>query len=739
MSETQKNIHTITYTIEIQKSIGKLILYLCFFSWAITAAAQELAIVDSLQQLLLSAKEDERKVDLLNDLAWEYKISEPEKARSILNNAVTLAKKLAYEKGEGQAFNNWGVVETIHGNNVEAIKHYNEALSIRQSLDDRKGVASLYNNIGNLYAEQDSFQSAITNLKQSLEIRKTLKDTNRIARVYYNIANTYEHWGDYSAALDHAFDYQEWSALTEDSYNVLNAYNLMGNILSELERWEEAGENKEKAVLLAEELKDNWEMAIAYTNMANHKDDLGEIRYKKGDFKNALPDFLASIELQEKALALFQKEGDQSSIGGSYNNLGVVYKNFGSFYDAQEDNNSAKICFEKALNYLDQALAIRMEEEDSKGIIEVYNGVGDVKRRQGHYEEALVFAQKYLALAIEIEDGKFEQEAYKDLAKAYSGLEDYKSAFKFQKKYDKLRYQRLSEDRARMNTKREALFGDFNKQLEIERKEAELKQAATKQKALLGGGLALLLLALLLFNQSRIKSKTNKRLEEKNKIIETERQKSENLLLNILPEATAEELKTKGKTTASSYDSVSVLFTDFKSFTQATEKMTADELVDLLDECYSAFDKIISKNGIEKIKTIGDAYMCAAGLPRPSETHAIDLVRTALEMQEEMKRINESRANKGLTTLQMRVGIHSGAVIAGVVGRKKFAFDIWGDTVNVAARMEAAGEVERVNISAATFELVKNDLNCEYRGKMKAKNKGEMDMYFVSEMTNRVQ
>jgi len=156
----------------------------------------------------------------------------------------------------------------------------------------------------------------------------------------------------------------------------------------------------------------------------------------------------------------------------------------------------------------------------------------------------------------------------------------------------------------------------------------------------------------------------------------------------------------------------------------------------LLDEYYSAFDEIMSKNGIEKIKTIGDAYMCAAGLPIASKSHALDIVRTALEMQQFMGKTNEIRLGKGLPILQMRIGIHSGLVIAGVVGQKKFAYDIWGDTVNVAARMESAGEVGEVNISSVTFELVKNHFHCEYRGRMEAKNKGEMDMYFVKEVTS---
>jgi adenylate cyclase len=660
-------------------------------------------------------------------------MKDSEKARAILNNAITLADKLAYAKGKGQAYNNLGVVETIHGSKSKAIQYYTEALRIRELLKDQKGVASLYNNIGNLYAEQDSFPLAITNLKQSLALRKVLQDTPRIARVYYNLADTYEDWGDYSAALDNAFAYREWSAYTGDAYELLNAYNLMGNILSELERLEEAGAYKTQAMELALELKDNGEIAIAYNNMANYKDDLGEKAYKEGTYDKARSYYLEAMDLHQKALALRLNEGDESSISASYNNLGVVYKNYGSLYEAEEKQDSATYCYELALNYLNQALEIRLKDEDAKGICEVYNGIGDVKRRQGKLKEALFYAHQYLTIAKNIKDGKYEQDAYKDLSKAYSELGEYKSALEYQKLYDELRYKRLNEEHVRTNIKREALYGDFNKQLEIERKEAELKRAAIEQRALIGGGIALLALALLLYNQNRIKSQNNKTLKEKNDIIESERQKSERLLLNILPAATAAELKVNGKTKARHYESVTVLFTDFKYFTQATEQLTADELVSLLDEYYCAFDEIISQHGIEKIKTIGDAYMCAAGLPEPSDIHATEMVRAALAMQNRMAAINQHRTMAGQAILEMRIGMHTGPVIAGVVGSKKFAYDIWGDTVNVAARMEAAGEVGKVNISAATYALVNTEFTCGHRGQLAAKNKGEMDMYFVSE------
>ena len=205
------------------------------------------------------------------------------------------------------------------------------------------------------------------------------------------------------------------------------------------------------------------------------------------------------------------------------------------------------------------------------------------------------------------------------------------------------------------------------------------------------------------------------------------------MLLNILPEETAEELKSTGSAKTKSFESVSVLFTDFKNFTQASEKLSPEELVSEINHCYSEFDKIVTKHGIEKIKTIGDAYMCAGGLPVPNSTHPSDVVHAGIEMQQFILNNKKEREQKGLPFFELRLGIHTGPVIAGVVGTKKFAYDIWGDTVNTASRMESSGEVGKVNISGSTYELIKDKFTCEYRGEIEAKGKGKIKMYFIEQ------
>lgn len=210
-----------------------------------------------------------------------------------------------------------------------------------------------------------------------------------------------------------------------------------------------------------------------------------------------------------------------------------------------------------------------------------------------------------------------------------------------------------------------------------------------------------------------------------------ERRKSDELLLNTLPQKIADELKQTGKVKPVYYESASILFTDFKDFTKLTEQLTPEELVDELDYCFSCFDMVAESHNLEKLKTIGDSYMGVAGIPSPSSTHAIDAVLAALQIQTFMGWRRQEKIQNNQPYWELRLGIHSGPLLAGVIGRKKFTYDVWGDAVNIASRMESAGLPGAINISQSTYELVKEFFECEYRGKIAAKNKGNIDMYFV--------
>ncbi len=214
-----------------------------------------------------------------------------------------------------------------------------------------------------------------------------------------------------------------------------------------------------------------------------------------------------------------------------------------------------------------------------------------------------------------------------------------------------------------------------------------------------------------------------------NEKLKEERLKSDTLLLNILPEEIALELKEKGKSQSKFFDSVTILFTDFKDFTKLTEKVSSTELIEELNYCFKEFDRIISKYGIEKIKTIGDAYMAVSGLPVKDENHAIKMVHAALEIRDFMEQYKQKRINEGKEYFEMRIGINSGEVVAGIVGIKKFTYDVWGIAVNIAAEMEVNGAIGKVNISQNTYQLVKEIFTTELRSEKLMDS--QLNMYFV--------
>ncbi|MBK6929879.1 MAG: hypothetical protein IPH12_03090 [Saprospirales bacterium] len=230
--------------------------------------------------------------------------------------------------------------------------------------------------------------------------------------------------------------------------------------------------------------------------------------------------------------------------------------------------------------------------------------------------------------------------------------------------------------------------------------------------------------------ESAVSARTLEIQRQRDKL-EKDKERSEALLLNILPAETAAELLQHGHSDTRRYEMVTVLFCDFQGFTKISEAISPEQLVAYLGTCFEAFDRIMTTHRLEKIKTVGDCYICAGGLTATGEDNAVRVIQAAQDMLAFLQDFNAHQASDGKPAFEARIGIHTGPVVAGIVGIKKYAYDIWGDTVNIAARMEQASEGGRINLSGATYELVKNDFTFQYRGKIEAKGKGEQDMYYV--------
>ena len=700
--------------------------------------SQENKLIDSLTTVLQNAQNDTNKVILLNDLAWELKFDNPQAARTYLDAALSLSQELNYQKGEGNANNYRGVVEDIHSNSSLAVTYFKKALVIRQELGDREGVASLFNNIGNVNENLGDFDGALKNYSASLLLREELKDTIRMGRLYNNISILHERMANYPEALDYCLRYLLICEATGNQTGMANAYNLQGNIKMELDQYEEAEKSYETGLKIHQQLGNKWEVATVLTNLGNLQDAIGEGKMEE-DFDASVKDYFEkAVTYFKQALPIRISLEDRNGEGEIFNNLGYVLKNQGTYFEKIGQSKEAEKRWQTALTNLEKSLEIRLELEDIAGKMEVYNGIADVYRRQKNYPKALDYTQRYYDIAKEIGANKFQQSGLKDFARIYYSTGQYKKAYEFRREYDNLRYDIYTKEQATINARRESLYSDRKKQLEINKQrlvllqqESALAQATFFRNSLIAGTFGLVLLLGLLFNRNRIKTKSNEKLAKKNQEIDAEKDRAEALLLNILPRETAQELQQFGKAKAIRYESVTVLFTDFKSFTQIAEEMSPEALVDALDECFRAFDDIVERHNLEKIKTIGDAYMCAGGLPTKNDTHALDVVAAAVEIRDFMEVFNERQVANGEPKFEIRLGVHTGAVVAGVVGSKKFAYDIWGDTVNLAARMEENSEPSKINISQSTFEKVRHKYTCESRGKLNAKNKGQVEMFFI--------
>ena len=444
--------------------------------------------------------------------------------------------------------------------------------------------------------------------------------------------------------------------------------------------------------------------------LASNYNNLGVIKEKKMELDSAEFFF-------REAYKYYEKLGDNFNKANILNNLGIVFEFQGMF--------------DQELKSYQDALKLFENISDTVGIAISNGNIANVFYSNGECKEGLLYAKKGYELATNTQKLPIKKDMLYTLFVLYDCLGDCDK-----KSYYFNRYIEVKDSIFNIESKK--ILEDVNAQYETEKKENQILLLSkskeldeTIKNALMAGIVLTIVIVLVVFRSYKQKQKANVLLTIQNEIIESERKKSDALLLNILPVETAEELKEKGFAEARTFESVSVIFTDFKDFTKVAESLDAKSLVKEIDYVFKKFDEIITKHNIEKIKTIGDAYMAAAGLPIENKTHAVDMVSAALEILETIEEIKTDRKNKGLPFFEIRIGIHTGPVVAGIVGTKKFAYDIWGDAVNVASRMESSSEAGKINISGSTYELIKNQFKCHYRGKVTAKNKGEIDMYFV--------
>lgn len=542
------------------------------------------------------------------------------------------------------------------------------------------------------WVNRSDYKKTLSYYMRALEIAIEMDHPAALAIAYSNLGSVYHDKGDLTAALDNYLKSLEANPTMQMGTTLLNIGNIhknQGNLTKALEYYRKSLElNKKKGY--------QHEQASSLSMI--------------GGIYREQEDYARSLDYYYRSLKIFKQINNQNGIADTYSDIGVLYDKQGEYIEA--------------LRYHKKSLAVYEKLGNMDGVALSVNNLGAINLELGDYGKAIENCQKGFDISVNIQSLVRKRASCSCLYDAHKALGNGDKALHYLELLkaveDSLNTRETAKRLQQMEFQEEARLIEEAHEEEVRRKDR------TRNISFIVGIFFLLLAGSFYMRWHYVrKSKAS---------LQIEKDRSENLLLNILPEEIARELKEKGKADAREFDMVSILFTDFKNFTEQGAKLSATELVNDINDCFEAFDSIIEKYGIEKIKTIGDAYMAAGGLPVPSDDSVKRTVLAALEMQEFISKRKAKMEVLGKQAFEMRVGIHTGPVVAGIVGIKKFQYDVWGDTVNTASRMESHGEVGLVNISRTTYDLLKDDpeFNFQSRGKIVAKGKGEIEMYFVT-------
>ncbi len=548
--------------------------------------------------------------------------------------------------------------------------------------------------------EQTDAEKILIYSELLIETAQKADSTDYVYSGYLQRGNAFRLKSDLQQALENYFQAAliasdaDWQGKLGAAYlTIADAYSIMGNHRNAVDYYQ-------RSIDLLRQERDSINLASALLNAGDEF------------FNNAKLD--SAMTLFRESEQIFRALDFKTGVAYNLGNVGLVYAE-------QNQDSLAEANINEAIAFLES-----LQDYYPISVYLIY--MSDIYQRKNKRQAAISYAQRSLDLAQENSLRDQAGEAHRKLSELYEASGNFEQAFfHFQAHInyrDSIQNLEAVQNMADLRTD----FEISQKQTEIDllEKEAQLRKARQKtfNYAFGIGLLSFCLIAIGLFRRNSFIKRTTA-------IIERERKRSDNLLENILPAETAVELKRYGKVHAKRFGSVTVMFTDFKDFTAYSEALTPELMVKSIDLYFSRFDEIMEKYGLEKIKTVGDAYMCAGGLPYVTLDHAKKMTLAALEI---LRFVETMRAdpNNELAPFEIRMGINTGPVIAGVVGTKKFAYDIWGDTVNIAARMEANGEIGRINISQSTYDLIRDDFECEYRGELEVHNKGPMPMYFVT-------
>ncbi|MCE2789670.1 MAG: tetratricopeptide repeat protein [Saprospiraceae bacterium] len=616
------------------------------------------------------------------------------------SKAFTISQRRDDTRGMANALNNMGLVSYSLTDYSRALENFLQSLKFNEKIHNAYGLALNYGNIGNIYNALQEYNQAIQNYEKAQAYAKTAGNDQYRDALLNNLGNSYTQLGKFEKALQYKLESLALARITSNSQRIATSLGNVGNVYIKLQEYRKALSYHTEGLALNEGLSDKKLNAAGWYGLG---------------------DAYAGLQKADSAFFFFRKAYRQALELNDAQLQANCMEKLSTLYRQQLQMDSAYVAYKRFVD-------LQTTLENGKKLREITQLT--LKHQFSRKEDSLVTVQLRI-------DNQLKEKSLL-AAKQQQELERRQAQLLLAEKQRQIKHLAWLQSQANLRTEQanrkvnEKQIGLLAKEKEVQQTRIQLqsadlaiKEAAIHRQQILAyfyitGIALLLLLAFFIFRNYRNQKRSNL-------VIERERQKSDGLLLNILPAEVATELKEYGSAQARYYNEVSVIFTDFVGFTRVAESMSPQELVAELNQCFSAFDNIVSRYGIEKIKTIGDAYMAVSGLPTERHDHAALAVAAAREFLNYIRDSQKSSASP----FDIRIGIHTGPVVAGIVGQQKFAYDIWGDTVNIASRMESSGLPGAINISGETYQRIFSEVQCSYRGKIDAKNKGQLDMYLV--------
>jgi len=670
--------------------------------------------INQLEAQLKTAKEDQRLV-LLNDLAKKYlQNGDNNKVLNYANQALILARRQKDKKQEATSLQYLGNCQENLNNLTKALEYHELSLKIREEIQDTVGTGKSLNAIGMIHFNWGNYEKALSYYQRGLKVKELLRDTIGMGKFLNNIGNIYMKWSKFNVSIDYSQKALKLFEKIDYKPGIASCYLGIASVHETYNNFPKALEYYNKGMQIQEAAQNIAGVADFQNNMGNVYSKIAEnLKDKKAKKEN----YIKSVDYYTKALEKRKELNDKGGIASSLNNIGTSY-----LLNLKD--------YKLALNYFEQALKINEEINYPSDIVVNLLAISKCYIGLKDYVKAKDFLQNGLNLAIRNQLKEFVMLNYQTYSDLCEKTGDYRSALSYYKLYKSKGDQIFTAESQKAVTEMQTKYETDKKEQQLKLSNAEVakKEIENKKQRIViyavFGGLALVILMIIQVFVSLQRKKRD------NKIIQLEKEKSEALLLNTLPAKVVTELKATGKTIPESFDNVSVYFSDICTFTDISAKLEPHVTINELNAIFTAFDDIMINHHCERIKTIGDAYMAVCGMPETDEHHAENIVKAAIDIRKFLL----DRAETNDIKWRVRIGINSGKVTGGVVGVRKYLYDVFGDTVNVASRMESNSEPMRINISENTYNIIKDKFIFTPREAIEVKGKGTMNMYFVEDV-----